>query len=823
MFDDEYDAAILDNLRELDRLKSIRDSIDWNVEHERHGFLWQLYPVIRDWEGPPPLNLNDLLRFDEIERLIRDAIAFADHDREDSIGVQFIRCVARTGYRDVPEINEYDEPENNEHDGPRLKRPTPLHYAVTKGRFNCARELFAIYDRFDLNYTDDSGLTHFYAACVSSHEGAVLRFIELGQSPNYPDNAAGDTLLQTSVKAGRLNIAELLLRRGADPSLTNSEGLTALHTICNRGSNDDFAERFFNICEDMRLWVGINVLDKECNSPLHHAVLSGCKTSARALLRRGADPNIMNSYKLTPLHLICYYDKDGTDMLQLFFECCDQNRVALHYDAQDYQSRTPLHYVVEGHHHRIAMTEMLLRGGADPNYADNEGLTPLHIVCKSDASRSSKKTVDLLKVLFETCDEIGRPVFVNVQDKKGNTPLHFAINRVQPNLIAYLLWRGASPNVTNGEGVTALHYALDRRHDPERDLVGGGDARYRILKSKRLKIIELLIKKGRADPNARSRDRSTPLHLIGARPVDRYGLTHRFFRVCQDTGLELDVNARNERGNTALHVAVNWRNRTTVEYLLAHGADPNYTNGQGSMALHCVAHKRDDNVDLACALYELGECFEQPVRVDARDKFGLTPLHVAVMHGNIGVAEFLLRRGADPNARDLYLLTPLHLMCQFYYDDLKPDVFFAVCDDVGKQVRLDERDKRGWTPLQLAVACLLPSMIGALLDRGADLSGFVFPTEWDFDWYGAAWKTTDKEAKLELSTRVASCIEQLQKGGYELAKSDALTLARYVLKRTLINTDPETGRLENSFDEILEGNHNMSETFYESFESNEKY
>jgi ankyrin repeat protein len=40
------------------------------------------------------------------------------------------------------------------------------------------------------------------------------------------------------------------------------------------------------------------------------------------------------------------------------------------------------------------------------------------------------------------------------------------------------------------------------------------------------------------------------------------------------------------------------------------------------------------------------------VDVNARDDFGLTPLHAAAQEGHMEVAELLIAKGADVNAKD---------------------------------------------------------------------------------------------------------------------------------------------------------------------------
>jgi hypothetical protein len=49
--------------------------------------------------------------------------------------------------------------------------------------------------------------------------------------------------------------------------------------------------------------------------------------------------------------------------------------------------------------------------------------------------------------------------------------------------------------------------------------------------------------------------------------------------------------------------------------------------------------------------------------LDARDKFNKTLLMIACAHGRTDVAQFLLTKGADINAIDNFMWTPLHHAC----------------------------------------------------------------------------------------------------------------------------------------------------------------
>ncbi|KAL7302305.1 hypothetical protein TKK_0004968 [Trichogramma kaykai] len=86
---------------------------------------------------------------------------------------------------------------------------------------------------------------------------------------------------------------------------------------------------------------------------------------------------------------------------------------------------------------------------------------------------------------------------------------------------------------------------------------------------------------------------------------------------------------------------------------------------------------------------------------------------------------------------------------------------------------IDARDDQGLTPLQLALANFRPDMVDILLDHGADLSKFVFP---DASNIAERFKNCKYEFELELASGALSCLERLEKRGYETKRSDALTI-----------------------------------------------
>ncbi|CAB0044890.1 unnamed protein product [Trichogramma brassicae] len=203
--------------------------------------------------------------------------------------------------------------------------------------------------------------------------------------------------------------------------------------------------------------------------------------------------------------------------------------------------------------------------------------------------------------------------------------------------------------------------------------------------------------------------------------------------------------------NSPLHLAVLGKQIGAIELLLRRSAGPNEPN--------------NNNIN---------------VGVNVQDYWGNTPLHLAldlVSLGDKKAAELLLRNGADSNVANRDGLTPLHIICQREDDDDLVESFFNINKETTQSVQVNAKDMLGRTPLQLAVAHLLPHVVDVLLNHGADLSGFVFPTESEFA--ECLNSGHDEDAfKLKLSSGLLAIIESLEKKGYKMGHSAALTVMK---------------------------------------------
>ncbi|KAL7293960.1 hypothetical protein TKK_0012540 [Trichogramma kaykai] len=184
-------------------------------------------------------------------------------------------------------------------------------------------------------------------------------------------------------------------------------------------------------------------------------------------------------------------------------------------------------------------------------------------------------------------------------------------------------------------------------------------------------------------------------------------------------------------------------------------------------------HKKDPNVRaLRTVKSQEGEKEEEEELISP-------PLHMALVWNHRKVVELLLKNGANPNFACADGCTPLHAICQRNDDDDLAKLFLEMNDELNQLVPVDAVDKLDRTPLQWAVTSFLPGVVDLLLDRCADLSSFVFPTKSHFDQKFEEWLYDKKDLctfKLIVASGILPVIERLEKRGYDLKRSETLTL-----------------------------------------------
>uniref|UniRef100_A0A8D0A4V3 Ankyrin repeat domain 52a n=1 Tax=Sander lucioperca TaxID=283035 RepID=A0A8D0A4V3_SANLU len=527
---------------------------------------------------------------------------------------------------------------------------TPLHYAAANGRYQCTVTLVGA--GAEVNEPDQTGCTPLHYSAASQAFSRVDRHFT-GNHQNDEDEAKESYFC-----------LEHLLDNGADPSMVNSKGYSAVHYAAYHGNKQNLElllEMSFNALGDIESSIPV--------SPLHLAV-SGHWQALRVL-----------------------------------------TETAAYVDMQDAAGRSVLYLAAQKGYARCV--EVLLAQGASCLLNDNRLMwTPIHVAASNGHS-------DCLRMMIEYGEEGD---LTNVADKFGQTPLMLAVLAGHTDCVHYLLEKGALPDAKDKRSSTALHRGAVLGHDDCvtallehkasalcRDIQGRTPLHYAASRGHTDILASLVQAAVATDPQDKLLDNKqyTPFHWAaykGHEDCLEVLLEFKTFiheegnpftplhcalmnghsgaaeRLLDSAGVHM-INTRDAKGRTPLHAAAFAEDVAGLQLVLRHGTEINAVDNSGCSALMVAADKGhsgtvaillhrakadltllDENKNTAlhlacskahemCALLILGE-IHSPTLINATNSALQMPLHLAARNGLATVVQALLSRGATVLAVD---------------------------------------------------------------------------------------------------------------------------------------------------------------------------
>ncbi|XP_053767425.1 ankyrin-2 isoform X43 [Desmodus rotundus] len=509
-----------------------------------------------------------------------------------------------------------------------------LHIAARKDDTKSAALLLQndhnadVQSKMMVNRTTESGFTPLHIAAHYGNVNVATLLLNRGAAVDFTARN-GITPLHVASKRGNTNMVKLLLDRGGQIDAKTRDGLTPLHCAARSG-HDQVVE--------LLLERGAPLLARTKNglSPLHMAAQGDHVDCVKHLLQHKAPVDDVTLDYLTALHVAAHCGHYRVTKL-LLDKRANPNARAL-------RGETALHMAARAG--QVEVVRCLLRNGALVDARAREEQTPLHI-----ASRLGK--TEIVQLLLQ---HMAHP---DAATASGHTPLHISAREGQVGVAAVLLEAGAAHSSATKKGFTPLHVAakygsldvakllLHRRVAADSAGKNGLTPLHVAAHYDNQEVALLLLEKG-ASPHATAKNGYTPLHIAAKKNQMQIASTLLSYGA--------ETNVVTKQGVTPLHLASQEGHSDMVALLLEKGANVHTSTKSGLTALHLAA--QEDKVHVADVLTKHG------ADQDAHTKLGYTPLIVACHYGNVKMVNFLLKQGADVNAKTKSGYTPLHQAAQ---------------------------------------------------------------------------------------------------------------------------------------------------------------
>ncbi|XP_071072166.1 ankyrin repeat domain-containing protein 17 isoform X13 [Dasypus novemcinctus] len=602
---------------------------------------------------------------------------------------------------------------------------SPLTLAACGGHVELAALL--IERGASLEEVNDEGYTPLMEAAREGHEEMVALLLGQGANINGQTEETQETALTLACCGGFLEVADFLIKAGADIELG-----------CSTPLMEAAQEGHLELVKYL-LAAGANVHATTAtgDTALTYACENGHTDVADVLLQAGADLEHESEGGRTPLMKAARAGHVCTVQF-LISKGANVNRTTANND------HTVLSLACAGGH--LAVVELLLAHGADPTHRLKDGSTMLieaakgghtSVVCylldypnnllsapppdvtqltppSHDLNRAPRVPVQALPMVVPPQEPDKPPANVAttlpIRNKAvsgrasamSNTPTHsIAASISQPQTPT------PSP-IISPSAMLPIYPAIDidaqteSNHDTALTLACAGGHE---------ELVQTLLERG-ASIEHRDKKGFTPLIL--AATAGHVGVVE----ILLDNGA--DIEAQSERTkDTPLSLACSGGRQEVVELLLARGANKEHRNVSDYTPLSLAAS--GGYVNIIKILLNAG------AEINSRtgSKLGISPLMLAAMNGHTAAVKLLLDMGSDINAQiETNRNTALTLACF----QGRTEVVSLLLD---RKANVEHRAKTGLTPLMEAASGGYAEVGRVLLDKGADVNAPPVPSSRD--------------------------------------------------------------------------------------------
>lgn len=381
------------------------------------------------------------------------------------------------------------------------------------------------------------------------------------------------------------------------------------------------------------------------------------------------------------------------------------------------QEKTIHQLILEG---KTEEVKGLFLSKADINEIDEDGNTPLHIAARVNN--------DDLVYLF-----IHKDANVNLKNKAGDTPLHVGIKNNS---------KEAVEGITNQKPLTIFDRDAENKSGLDLGLAKGPEYYdailanvglikdpsnertivHYIVEAENEDALDYCIRKGfKISDIALDNNGDSPLSLAYSRN-SRKGIDiaaklilanakvlRKEYSYFEDSVKTRKPSLRFNEGQTPLHFAAIYGHKPVVSYLLENKASVNDKDILGSTPLHeAVRYGHPEIVSML---------LENKADPNAQDSLGKTPLLLVIQNkeARLEIISLLITNGGNPNAKDMYGETPIHIATM---SGMEVQILESLRNGGAD---INERNKKGITPMALAVAKLNKEHVEFFAKAGGDI------------------------------------------------------------------------------------------------------
>ncbi|XP_077133045.1 ankyrin repeat domain-containing protein 17 isoform X7 [Ranitomeya variabilis] len=602
---------------------------------------------------------------------------------------------------------------------------SPLTLAACGGHVELAALL--IERGANLEEVNDEGYTPLMEAAREGHEEMVALLLGQGANINAQTEETQETALTLACCGGFLEVADFLIKAGADIELG-----------CSTPLMEAAQEGHLELVKYL-LVAGANVHATTAtgDTALTYACENGHTDVADVLLQAGADLEHESEGGRTPLMKAARAGHVCTVQF-LISKGANVNRTTLNND------HTVLSLACAGGH--LAVVELLLAHGADPTHRLKDGSTMLieaakgghtSVVCylldypnnllsapppdvtqftppSHDLNRAPRVPMQALPMVVppQEPDKPPANVATNLAIRnKAVSGRTSAISNTPTHSIATSISQPQTPTpspIISPSAMLPIYPSIDidaqteSNHDTALTLACAGGHE---------ELVQTLLERG---ANIEHRDKKGFTPLILAATAGHVGVVE----ILLDNGA--DIEAQSERTkDTPLSLACSGGRQEVVELLLARGANKEHRNVSDYTPLSLAAS--GGYVNIIKILLNAG------AEINSRtgSKLGISPLMLAAMNGHTAAVKLLLDMGSDINAQiETNRNTALTLACF----QGRTEVVSLLLD---RKANVEHRAKTGLTPLMEAASGGYAEVGRVLLDKGADVNAPPVPSSRD--------------------------------------------------------------------------------------------